>query len=89
MKQTFNAYIIPAIAIHPGSILKKELKARDIEQKDFAKAIDMPHTCLSEIIHGKLDITEVIAIKLEEALVIPFQNWINLQNRYNYINRYI
>ncbi len=80
--------ITPAIATHPGSILKKELKARDIKQKDFAKAIGMPNPCLSEIMHGNRDLTVAIAIKLEEALGIPFQNWINLQNRYYYIQRH-
>lgn len=77
--------IIPAVATHPGSVLKKELKARGIMQKDFAKTIGMPAPNLSELIKGKRNITEAIAIKLEEALGIPFQNWMNLQNRYHYV----
>lgn len=77
--------MIPAIATHPGNILKKELKARGIKQKDFAKAIGMPAPNLSELIKGKRNITEAIAIKLEESLGIPFQNWMNLQNRYHYV----
>lgn len=28
--------LTPSIAIHPGEILKDELKARNIKQKDFA-----------------------------------------------------
>lgn len=77
--------IIPAAATHPGSILKKELKARSIKQKNFAAAIGMPAPNLSELIQGKRNISESIAIKLEEALGIPFQNWMNLQNRYHYV----
>lgn len=77
--------IIPAVATHPGSVLKKELKARGIKQKDFAKTVGMPAPNLSELIKGKRNITEAIAIKLEEALGIPFQNWMNLQNRYHYV----
>lgn len=77
--------IIPAIATHPGSVLKKELTARGIKQKDFAKAIGMPAPNLNELIKGKRNITETIAIKLEEALGISFQNWMNLQNRYHYV----
>lgn len=84
---TNDKKIIPAIATHPGSILKKELKARDIKQKDFAKVIGMPAPNLSELIKGKRNITESIAIKLEEALGIPFQNWMNLQNRYYYVSK--
>lgn len=79
--------IIPAIATHPGSVLKKELKARGIKQKDFAAAIGMPAPNLSELIKGKRNVTESIAIKLEEVLGIPFQNWMNLQNRYHYVKK--
>lgn len=79
--------IIPAVATHPGSVLKKELKAHGIKQKDFAEAIGMPAPNLSELIKGKRNITESIAIKLEEVLGIPFQNWMNLQNRYHYVKK--
>ena len=79
--------IIPAHATHPGSVLKRELQARGIKQKDFAKAIGMPAPNLSEIIKGRRNVSESIAIKLEEALGIPYQTWINLQSRYNYVLR--
>ncbi len=79
--------IIPAVATHPGSVLKKELKARGIKQKDFAEAIGMPASNLSALIKGNRNVTVAIAIKLEEALGIPFQNWMNLQNRYHYIKK--
>ncbi len=79
--------IIPAVATHPGSVLKKELEARGIKQKDFAEVIGMPAPNLSELIKGKRNITESIAFKLEEVLGIPFQNWMNLQNRYYYVKK--
>lgn len=73
--------IIPAVATHPGTILKKELKARGIRENDFAAAICMLPPELRELINGDRDITETIAIKLEDALGIPLRNWLNLQNR--------
>lgn len=79
--------IIPAVATHPGSVLKKELKARGIKQKDFAETIGMPASNLSALVKGNRNITESIAIKLEEALGIPYQNWMNLQNRYHYVKK--
>lgn len=79
--------IIPARAIHPGSLLKSELQARGIKQKDFALAIGMPAPNLSELIKGKRQITEAIALKLEAVLGIPFQTWINLQSRYYYVEK--
>lgn len=77
--------IIPIRATHPGSILKSELQARGIKQKDFAEIIGMPTSNLNEIIKGKRNISDATAIKLENALGIPFQTWINLQSRYNYV----
>ncbi len=79
--------IIPVVATHPGSVLKKELKARGIKQKDFAQTIGMAASNLSELIKGKRNITVSTAIRLEKALGIPFQNWMNLQNRYYYVKK--
>lgn len=72
-----------AYAIHPGSILQEELKARGIKQKDFAKSIGMEATHLSAIIHGVRNITAAIAAKLESGLGISAKVWLNLQNDYN------
>ena len=69
--------------IHPGDILKEELKERKIKQKDFAAAIGMEATHLSALIHGKRNITPAIASRLQEALAIPASVWLNLQNRYD------
>lgn len=77
--------IIPAVATHPGTVLKKELDARGIKQKEFAATVGMPAPNLNELIKGKRNITEAIAIKLQGALGIPYQNWMNLQNRYHYV----
>lgn len=85
--ETNAKYLIPAVATHPGSILKQELQSRGIKQKDFAAIIGMPAPNLNELIKGKRNITEGIALKLEEALGTPFQNWMNLQNRYFYVKK--
>ena len=59
------------MAIHPGSILKEELKERGISQKNFAKKIEMQPSHLNEIIKGKRSITKQVADKFEEVLGIP------------------
>lgn len=74
----------PFEVVHAGGILKEELKARGIKQKDFAKQIGMQSTHLSSLIKGKISISEKIAHKLEEALGIPAIDWLNMQNNYNY-----
>jgi len=75
--------LIPAIATHPGEVLKDELESRDIKQKDFAHSIDMPTTMLNEIIKGKRNITADIAILLEKALDIPAEFWLKMQSQYD------
>lgn len=77
--------LIPFVATHPGSILKEELEARGISQKEFAKRIGILPPNLNDVLHGRRNVTEQLAMKLEEALGIPFQSWINLQSRYNYL----
>lgn len=76
--------LIPHIATHPGSVLREELKERDIKQKDFAAQIGMAPEHLSELICGKRNISKKVALKLEEALGISYSFWINMQNGYDY-----
>lgn len=76
--------LIPFKATHPGEILGEELKARGIKQKAFAEQIGMQPTHLSELIKGKRNITSDIAMRLENALGIPYKNWMNLQSGYDY-----
>ena len=69
--------------VHPGEILKEELRERKIQQKDFAAKMGMPPSHLSALIHGKRNITATIAQRIEEALEIPAYIWMNLQSQYN------
>lgn len=69
--------------VHPGEILKEELRERSLAQKDFAGQIGMQPTHLSALIHGKRNITTDLARRLEEGLGIPAYLWLGLQNQYN------
>lgn len=71
-------------AVHPGEILREELKERGIKQKDFANSIGMQKSHLSEILTGNRNITPQIGDKLEQQLNIPSVDWLNLQNQYDY-----
>ena len=75
---------VPALALHPGEILREELKARGIRQKDFAAGIGMQATHLSALINGMRNITPAIAEKIAMGLDgIPASFWVGLQERYN------
>ena len=76
--------LIPSRAIHPGEILREELRERGIKQKDFAQSIGVQATHLNEFIKGKRNLNEDLAMKLESQLGISFKVWMNLHNGYMY-----
>lgn len=78
-----NTQHIPFKATHPGTLLKDEIDARNINQIDFARDIDVHKTVLNEIIKGKRSITADFAILLETVLDIPADYWLNFQNQYD------
>lgn len=81
--------LVPAFALHPGEVLGAELRERGIRQKDFAASIGWSATHLNEVIRGKRNMTEELAMRLEESLGIPYLDWMNLQSRYVYHSRAI
>ena len=74
--------MVPANATHPGLLIADELEAGGIKQKDLADRMEIAPNMLSEIIHGKRNITSVLAIKLEMALGIDAMYWMRLQAKY-------
>lgn len=72
----------PAEAIHAGEILKDELKARNIKQKDFAETIAVKPNVLSELLKGKRNFTAELAVKIENAICIDAEFWLRLQAKY-------
>ena len=73
----------PKRSILPGSVLKLEIEERGIKQKDFAAEIGIPASNLNEYISGKRNFTAEFSLKLESALGIPANNWMNLQQNHD------
>lgn len=71
------------ITTHPGAILKEELEARDISQKQFSELLSIPYTRLNEILNGKRPVSTDFALMVEAALGINPELLINMQTRYN------
>lgn len=85
---TSSNRLVPARAVHPGEILREELRERGIKQKELAQLIGMQPTHLNEFIKGKRNMTEDLAMKLEAQLGISYKTWMDLHNGYMYdINR--
>ncbi len=74
--------LTPSITIHPGEILKDELKDRSINQREFALLTGIPHTQLNEIIKGKRGINADIALIIGKALKMDAEIWLTLQANY-------
>ena len=75
--------MIPSMLIHPGEMLKDEIEARGITQKDLAGRMGVSYTVFNEILNGKRPITTEYALLLEAALGIDAGIWLRLQADYN------
>ena len=82
MKQVNIGNLTPAKAIHPGTVLKKELDQRGIKQKELAGELGIAATQLNDILRGKRNISAELAVLLEAALDSKAIYWMNLQGKY-------
>ena len=73
----------PYIAVHPGEVIKDELKERGITQKMLASMTGVPASVVNEIIRGKRDLNASYAIAFSKILEIPAESLMRLQNVYD------
>ena len=69
-------------AIHPGRILKRELKSRDLSANKLALALRVPSGRITQILNGKRGISAETALRLSQFFGNSPQFWMNLQTRY-------
>jgi len=70
--------------ITPGDVLLEEfLRPMNITQNQLAKDINVPANRISQVIHGKREITADTALRLGKYFGIEPEFWINLQVRFN------
>lgn len=70
------------IATPPGATIKEQLLARHMTEEEFASRMDMSQKKISELIHGEIQLTETIALRLEEILGVPANFWNSLEKTY-------
>ncbi|MBW1703911.1 MAG: HigA family addiction module antidote protein [Deltaproteobacteria bacterium] len=68
--------------IHPGRILKREMKARGLSANRFALALRVPSGRITQIVGGKRGISAETALRLARYFGNSAQFWMNLQSRY-------
>jgi len=71
-------------SITPGNMLLEELpRPMKILRIQLAKDINVPANSVSQIIHGKKEITADTALRLRKYFGIAPEFWLNLHVRYN------
>ena len=72
-----------SLLIHPGEMIKDEIIARGLTQKELAKQMGVSYTVFNEILNGKRPVPTEYALLLEAALGTNASIWIGLQADYN------
>ena len=83
MKEKTANNMMSSLLIHPGEMIKDEIAARGLTQKDLAQQMGVSYTVFNEILNGKRPVTTEYALLLEAALGTDANIWISLQADYN------
>ena len=70
------------VPIHPGRILRRELRARDLSANALARALRVPSGRIVDILNGKRAISAETALCLGRYFGNDPRFWINLQALY-------
>jgi addiction module HigA family antidote len=76
-----NEYM-PDYAVSPGEVLEFELNICGMNQQELAKRTGLTPKHIGAIVNSKSSITPETAIKLERAIGMPVQYWMNLETQY-------
>jgi addiction module HigA family antidote len=69
--------------VHPGEVLGEELQELGISPTELSRQIAVPPTRISQIIHGKRDVSADTALRLGHWFGTSAQFWTNLQNQFD------
>lgn len=72
-----------AFPTHPGEVLKDEIEARGISQRQLADSMGLTYSVVNEILNGRRSLTAKTALMFEAALDIPADALMYLQMKYN------
>ncbi|MDX1575599.1 MAG: HigA family addiction module antitoxin [Kiloniellales bacterium] len=68
--------------IHPGEILKEELKDLGMSANALALALHVPANRISQILNGRRNVTADTALRLAQFFGTTPEFWLNLQKSY-------
>lgn len=85
MKTRFEQNYIPPVTMHPGELLRNEIKERGLKQTELADKLSISQPFLNGLLREKKKISIELAIKLEEVLGIEAELWVKLQRLFDKI----
>lgn len=71
------------LAVHPGRLLKRELRARDLSASRLALDLAVPSGRITDILNGRRSITADTAVRLGRYFGNRPQLWLDLQSQYD------
>jgi addiction module HigA family antidote len=71
------------VPIHPGRILRRELRARNLSANALARALRVPSGRIVDILNAKRSISAETALRLGRYFGNDPQFWVNLQAQYD------
>lgn len=75
----------PDYAVTPGEMLGYEIEARGMSQQELTRRTGVSAKHVNELLSSKAPISPAMAIKLERAIGMPAQYWLNLEANYQEI----
>src|SRR5271154_852180 len=70
-------------SVHPGTVLKEEIEARNLSAAAFALLLRVPPQRIQEIVAGKRAITPETALRIGTALGTGARLWLAMQQAYD------
>ena len=71
-----------AMPTHPGEVVKDELEARNISQREFAQRVGISYSMLNEIVNARRSMSSNDALMFEATLGIPADALMQIQTKY-------
>ena len=76
----------PHYLTHPGEVIKDELEARGISQRQLARSIGVPASQLNELLNAKRSLSAEMALLIGQALDLDPAPLLALQTDYNLLS---
>ena len=72
------------LASHPGRLLKRELKARELSANRLALDLGVPSGRITDILNGRRSVTADTAVRLGRYFGNRAQFWLDLKGQYDF-----